>query len=264
MAKKNLKTSKAPAKRATSSAKTKAKSSQKAPAGRGVSTKAKSSKPSAKPAAKRPAPKAAVVKVPPLAKSTVAVKPVPKSSAPMLTQGQAKTKPSTGKVLPTKLSKLRRQPKPPAAPVVITSVQPTAPPTSEKPARNSAGLSDRELDFYRDLLLAKRREIMGDMSSMEREALREQRSDLSNLPVHMADQGTDAYEQEFTLTLVEKDRQLLREINAALAKIQDGSYGICEGTGKPIGKPRLEAQPWARYSIEHARELERRPGHFRR
>jgi RNA polymerase-binding protein DksA len=152
----------------------------------------------------------------------------------------------------------------PAPPVVITTVQQTAPPTSEKPARNSAGLSDRELDFYRDLLLAKRREIMGDMSSMEREALREQRSDLSNLPVHMADQGTDAYEQEFTLTLVEKDRQLLREINAALAKIQDGSYGICEGTGKPIGKPRLEAQPWARYSIEHARELERRPGHFRR
>ena len=54
----------------------------------------------------------------------------------------------------------------------------------------------------------------------------------------MADMGTDNYEQEFTLGLVEKDRNLLREINSALAKIQNGTFGICEGTGKPIGKPR--------------------------
>src|SRR5690606_36414979 len=96
-------------------------------------------------------------------------------------------------------------------------------------------------------------------SSMEREALRTSGgSNLSNLPVHMADIGTDNYEQEFTLGLVEKDRILLREINLALSKLQDGTYGICEGTGKPIGKPRLEAKPWARYSIEHARKLEQR------
>lgn len=138
------------------------------------------------------------------------------------------------------------------------------PSTSEARIKNKAGLTSKELDYFRDLLLAKRREIMGDMSSMEREALREQSGSLSNLPVHMADQGTDAYEQEFTLNLVEKDRKLLREINVALTKIQDGSYGICEGTGKPISKPRLEAQPWARYSIEYARELEKRAGSFRR
>ena len=76
----------------------------------------------------------------------------------------------------------------------------------------------------------------------------------------MADMGTDNYEQEFTLGLMEKDRNLLREINTALAKIQDGSYGLCEGTGKPISKPRLEAQPWARYSIEYARKVEQRMG----
>lgn len=92
---------------------------------------------------------------------------------------------------------------------------------------------------------------------MEREALRSgSGTNLSNLPIHMADMGTDNYEQEFTLGLMEKDRNLLREINQALAKIQDGTYGICEGTGKPIGRPRLEAQPWARFSIEHARKLE--------
>jgi RNA polymerase-binding transcription factor DksA len=75
--------------------------------------------------------------------------------------------------------------------------------------------------------------------------------------MHMADMGTDNYEQEFTLGLVEKDRNMLREINSALAKIQAGTYGICEGTGNPIAKARLEAQPWARFSIEHARKVER-------
>ena len=103
-----------------------------------------------------------------------------------------------------------------------------------------------------------RRELVGDMSSREHEALRSTTgTNLSNLPIHMADMGTDNYEQEFTLGLVEKDRNLLREINTALAKIQDGTYGLCEGTGKPISKPRLEAQPWAKYSIEYARQLEK-------
>jgi RNA polymerase-binding protein DksA len=132
-------------------------------------------------------------------------------------------------------------------------------PTDGKPRKNQAGLGVRELEHFRELLLAKRRELLGDMSSMEREALRSaQGSNLSNLPIHMADMGTDNYEQEFTLGLVEKDRQLLREINTALAKLQDGTYGLCEGTGKPISKQRLEAQPWAKFSIEHARELEKR------
>lgn len=144
------------------------------------------------------------------------------------------------------------------APVLEPVRLPTAPVTTDaKPKRNRAGLSQRELATFRDLLLAKRRELLGDMSSMEREALRSQGSNLSNLPVHMADMGTDNYEQEFTLGLVEKDRILLREINAALAKIQDGTYGLCEGTGQPISTARLEAQPWARYSIEYARLLEK-------
>jgi RNA polymerase-binding protein DksA len=131
-------------------------------------------------------------------------------------------------------------------------------PTDGKPRKNQAGITPKELEHYRELLLAKRRELVGDMSSMEREALRSTTgTNLSNLPLHMADMGTDNYEQEFTLGLVEKDRGLLREINQALAKIQDGTYGLCEGTSKPISKARLEAQPWAKFSIEHARMMER-------
>jgi RNA polymerase-binding protein DksA len=136
---------------------------------------------------------------------------------------------------------------------------PQAPvPTDGKPKKNLAGLGTRDLEHFRELILAKRRELVGDMTSMEREALRSANgTNLSNLPLHMADMGTDNYEQEFTLGLVEKERGLLRELNRALAKIQDGTYGICEGTAKPISQPRLEAQPWARFSIEHARMMER-------
>jgi RNA polymerase-binding protein DksA len=130
--------------------------------------------------------------------------------------------------------------------------------TNFKPRKSQIGMGVKELEHYADLLRAKRRELVGDMSSMEREALRSgSYSNLSTLPVHMADMGTDNFEQEFTLGLVEKDRNLLREINNALAKIQNGTYGICEGTGLPIGKPRLEAAPWARYSIEYARQREK-------
>jgi RNA polymerase-binding protein DksA len=142
----------------------------------------------------------------------------------------------------------------PSMPEII----PPPPPPRLKPAKNQAGLSLKELEAFRDMLFAKRRELVGDMYSMEREALQRSGENLSNLPLHMADMGTDNYEQEFTLGLMEKDRQLLREINQALSKIMDGRYGICEGTGKPISKARLEVQPWAKYSIEHARKLENR------
>jgi RNA polymerase-binding protein DksA len=120
-------------------------------------------------------------------------------------------------------------------------------------------LNVRELRNFRDLLLQKRRQLMGDMDSMESEALRTEGTNLSHLPVHMADMGTDNYEQEFTLNLVDRDRKLIDEIDHALAKIDNKTYGICEGTGQMITKARLEAQPWARFSIEHARRLQQ-PG----
>jgi DnaK suppressor protein len=75
----------------------------------------------------------------------------------------------------------------------------------------------------------------------------------------MAEQGSDTFEQSLSLDLAQVDRNLLREIDAALKRIDDGTYGICELTGKTIPPERLEELPWARYSIEAARELERRP-----
>ncbi len=116
-------------------------------------------------------------------------------------------------------------------------------------------LSKAELEHFRTLLLEKRREILGDVGSMESEAFKSQ-DNHSSSPMHMADVGTDNFEQEFTLGLIESERQLLREIQESLNRIDQGTYGVCVATGKPIGKARLEAKPWASYCIEYARMIE--------
>ena len=116
------------------------------------------------------------------------------------------------------------------------------------------------IEHFKQLLLQKRREIISNVYEMEGETLKKSRldasGDLSSMPIHMADIGTDNYEQEFALGLMDSERKLLREIDDALQRTEQGTYGLCEGTGKQIGKARLEAQPWARYCVEYARMLE--------
>jgi RNA polymerase-binding protein DksA len=116
----------------------------------------------------------------------------------------------------------------------------------------------RDLAKFKAILLRKRAELVGDVSTMETEALMGSSGSLSHLPQHMAEQGSDAYGQSLSLDLAAADRRLIKEIDDALQRIEDGTYGICELTGKPIKAERLEELPWARYSIEAARELERR------
>ena len=103
-------------------------------------------------------------------------------------------------------------------------------------------------------------QIIGSVSEIQDEALKQSRmdasGDLSSMPIHMADIGTDNYQQEFALELVDGERKLLKEIYDALERIEKDSYGICEKTGEPILKARLEAKPWARYCVEYARMLE--------
>ena len=127
-----------------------------------------------------------------------------------------------------------------------------------KPRKNH--LTPADIEHFKEVLLEKRREIAGNVNKMEDEALKKSRldasGDLSSMPIHMADIGTDNYEQEFALGLVDSEIKLLREIDDALQRITDGTYGICEGTGQPIAKARLEAQPWARYCVEYARLME--------
>ena len=136
--------------------------------------------------------------------------------------------------------------------------------TSKKITRSTqqkkTHLTADENEQFKQMLLEKRREIVGNVNEMKDEALKKPRldatGDLSSMPIHMADIGTDNYEQEFALGLMDSERKLLREIDDALLRLDEGTYGVCEATGKPIASARLQAKPWARYSVEYARMLE--------
>ena len=112
-----------------------------------------------------------------------------------------------------------------------------------------------ETKVYKERLLALRARLRGDVNGMADATLRKTRSeangDLSSMPIHMADIGSDNYEQEFTLGLIETERAILQEIEDALQRIADKTYGLCVATGTPIGKKRLKASPWSKYSYEY-------------
>lgn len=119
-----------------------------------------------------------------------------------------------------------------------------------------SGLTKKRVAEYFKLLLEKRAEIYGDYSAMEK-ARSLSAGELSNMPLHMADVGSDNFDQEFTLGLMQSERRTLADIENALERCQQGSYGICFKTGRPIPRARLDAKPEAKYSIEVVRELER-------
>ncbi len=120
-------------------------------------------------------------------------------------------------------------------------------------------LSPAELEEFREILLIKRAQIVGDITTLNKLQKNRQESsgDLSSVPFHPADAGSDNFEQEFTLGLMGNEQELLREIEEALDRIANGTYGVCVATRKPITKARLQAKPWAKYCIEYARMLEK-------
>lgn len=141
-----------------------------------------------------------------------------------------------------------------------TPVKKNSAPPQAAPKRRVQPLKPQDIETFRELLLAKRREISGDMSAMRDEATgagSRGGSELSSMPLHMADLGTDNFERELTLGLMEGERAILREIDEALDRIREGTYGRCLATDKPIGKARLKAQPWAKYCYEYMLEQER-------
>ncbi len=127
----------------------------------------------------------------------------------------------------------------------------------KKRTNNIKPLTKADIKKFEQMLLKKRSEILGNVLTMEDETLRKPRSELSNMPIHMADVGTDNYEMENTLGLMDSERKLLMEIDDAFERIEKGTYGICEGTNQPIPKQRLKAIPWARYCVAYADLLER-------
>ena len=117
-----------------------------------------------------------------------------------------------------------------------------------------------EMNEYKDRLLALRARLRGDVTQLADEALKRNRQeasgDLSTMPIHMADIGSDNFEQDFTLTLLESEEGTLEQIEIALARIADGTYGTCENCGATIPKPRLQAIPYAMRCVDCARKQE--------
>ena len=114
--------------------------------------------------------------------------------------------------------------------------------------------SKPKLQGFSDLLLKLKDSLKNNVNQMEGEALSQSRrdaaGDLSNLPIHIADMGSDTYEQDFTLGLIENEGEEIHEIDAALDRINDKTFGICERCSQPISEKRLMAIPYARLCIQ--------------
>jgi RNA polymerase-binding protein DksA len=127
-------------------------------------------------------------------------------------------------------------------------------------------LSESDLKHFETRLLEERARIMREMGHLENTILkvnpRDSAGEVGGYSFHMADAGTDSMEREISFDIASKEGRLLREIDDALRRIYNGVYGICEASGKPIARARLEALPWARYTIEeqHHMELKQRAG----
>lgn len=121
-------------------------------------------------------------------------------------------------------------------------------------------LKKEELQNFKKILLARREMILGQMAQLEGEALRSSSFDatgeLSKAPSHLADLGSDSYEQELSLGFYENEEEVLGEIDAALDRIEEGKFGDCETCSEFIGRERLKALPWARLCIACKRKEE--------
>jgi DnaK suppressor protein len=127
-------------------------------------------------------------------------------------------------------------------------------------------LKQTDLDEFKQLLSTLRARVRGDVEQMTNEALdRTADSGESKSPTHLAELGTENYEQDFALRRVENEQELLDEIAAALQRIDDGTYGLCQScleAGRSpakavVPKARLKVIPYARNCVECERKRER-------
>lgn len=106
--------------------------------------------------------------------------------------------------------------------------------------------------YYRNLLDLRER-LLNQMSGLAKESAEE----MASYSLHMADSGTDNFDRDFALSLLSSDQDAIYEIEEAIRRIEKGTYGVCELTGKQIPKARLDAIPWTRFTVEAQAQLER-------
>lgn len=234
------------------------------------------------PPAKKAAPvkKAAPAKTPPPAKKAAPVKkaapaktpPSAKKAAPVKKAAPAKTPPSAKKAAPLKIPVAASEKKRDASPKTPV-VQKTTSKKAKEPVKPKAvepavqkitmakGLSptDPWVLQQKDRIFQLRDSILESMHGVAKDTLRSRAegSEASAFGMHQADAGSDAYDRDFALSLLSQEQDALYEIEEALKRIELGTYGVCEMSGKIISRPRLEALPFARYTVECQTEVER-------
>ena len=120
-------------------------------------------------------------------------------------------------------------------------------------------LNAKQLREFKAILLQKRDQLAGDVERLTSEALKgngQGHGDQSTMPIHMADLGSDTWEQDFTIGLIANEQNIVRDIDDALERIADKTYGMCLATDQEISLARLHAKPWAKYCIEYERARE--------
>jgi RNA polymerase-binding transcription factor DksA len=161
--------------------------------------------------------------------------PAPKQAAKarVVAKPAAKSKPKT----PPELEIGRRPPQLPKRPVKMTTF----------------------LKQQKQRLMALRDSILDSMAGVAKDTLRSrpEGSEASAFGMHQADAGSDAYDKDFALSLLSQEQDALYEVEEALKRIENGTYGVCEMSGKPIPHPRLEALPFARFTVQCQTDIER-------
>lgn len=121
------------------------------------------------------------------------------------------------------------------------------------------------LQKQKSKLLQLRDSLLDSMMGVSRDTLRARAegSEASAFGMHQADAGSDAYDRDFALSLLSQEQDALYEIEEALKRVEAGTYGICEMSGKPIPHARMEAIPFARFTVECQTQIEKQKKAFR-
>jgi RNA polymerase-binding protein DksA len=121
-------------------------------------------------------------------------------------------------------------------------------------------MTNTDLMLHRERLQTLRARHQGDMTQMEDNALNKDRSNTTSMPTDMAELGTGNFDQDITLSLLGGEKDALDQIDGALRRIEDGSFGRCEECDRKIPQPRLEAIPYAALCVQCASQHEERHG----
>jgi len=123
-------------------------------------------------------------------------------------------------------------------------------------------LTKKQLQYFKDKLLSEKQKVLEEMDELQQSNLKQSISDSagenSRYSYHLGDVASLSYGREFSMGLAERQQKYLEQIDEALQRIEDGTYGICKVTGEPIAVERLEEVPVAKYSVKGKEILERR------